>query len=97
MSFLMYARPVPRQKLKVLQFNQLKYVVAKSWFGHDGSLRSEYKVLGEESIKFLKGVVAARQEGDEVHKEALELIDLIERNPQGVKLWIGDEDDDDRV
>ncbi len=93
MSFLMHARPAPTELPEPETFLSLKYAVAKRWFGHDGSLRGDYITVTKEQLDFLHGVAAAGAK--DVKKEAAALIRMINENPQGVQVWIGEPDDFD--
>jgi hypothetical protein len=93
MSFLMYARPAPINLPEPESFLSLKFAVASRWFGHDGSLRGDYITVGRKQLDFLHGIAAAAS--PDVKEEARTLIRLINENPQGVQVWIGDEDDFD--
>jgi hypothetical protein len=93
MSFMMHARPAPVNLPEATTFVSLKHAVASRWFGHDGSLRGDYITVGRGQLDFLHGIAAAA--GEDVKEEAIELIRLINDNPQGVHVWIGEHDDYD--
>ena len=93
MSFSMHARPAPTDLPDPETFITLKYAIARRWFDHDGSLRSDYITIRKEQIPFLDGIAAAG--APDVKKEAEVLIQMIRDNPQGVHVWIGDHDDYD--
>lgn len=67
----------------------LKHVLAKEWFGHDGSLLGD-TVVGKDHVWFLRGVAAAGTQ--EVREAAQELIAAVEKHGL-VRVWIGDADD----
>lgn len=91
MSFSMFARPLPTNRPDPTDLGSMKYAIAREFLDHDGSLRTDPFTVGKELIPFLRGVRAAAARS--VAEDADMLIDLIEANPQGVELWIGDWDD----
>jgi hypothetical protein len=94
MSFSMFARPAPTDRTEPAYFGQLKYRLARKFWDHDGSLRSDKIRVGAELLDYLRGMRDGAGNG-ELADDAQRLIDLIEANPQGVDVWIGDHDDHD--
>lgn len=91
MSFNLWARPVPADQPESVGLYALKHTVAKRFWGQDGSLRSDTVRLTVDMLDYLRGV----RDGSvaETKEAAQALIDLLEANPQGVDLWIGESDD----
>lgn len=95
MSFSLWARPAPTSRPDPEHFYQLKWALSERGLGllsGDGSLRGEPVLVTKELLgAWLKGV---RDGGTtEIREEAERLLALLDENPQGVELWIGDHDD----
>lgn len=94
MSFSMWARPVPKDRPEPESFYALKWAFVergRGLFDGDGSLRSGPVVITEDGLgDWLRGV---RDGGGDASEEATRLLRLLEANPQGVEIWIGDSDD----
>lgn len=90
MSFGLYYRPVPKEIPPATDLPvALKYVIARRFFDHDGSVRGEC-VLDKRSIPYLEGIADAGR--GEASEGAAELVKAI-REHEAVTLWIGDADD----
>lgn len=83
MSTNLYWRPVKPQKKNSLP-NGLKYVLARRYWGSDGSISDGPSILIDEDIPFLEGVSLAGQ--GEVKDGADMLIDLIQKHGE-VEVW----------
>jgi hypothetical protein len=89
-SFGLYYRPVPKEIPPAIYLPvQLKYVIARRFFDHDGSLRGQC-ILDKRHIPYLEGIADANK--GEASEGAAELIKAI-REHDIVELWIGDADD----
>ena len=64
----------------------LKYVVARKWWGHDGTLGSEPYTVSDKDRDFLEGVMAATQ-NDETRDGARRLLALVEQYGE-VDVWL---------
>jgi hypothetical protein len=92
MSFDLWARPLPKHRPEPEAFYSLKHAIAQRFLNHDGSLRTEPFVVTKAEIgPWLEGVRDAGT--NEAREAATRLLELLEENPQGVELWIGDHDD----
>lgn len=82
MSVNLYYRRVPKNipPEKTLE-DKLKYILGHEFWGHDGTLRSDHKLLTVNELSFLRGLLAAGV------KDAGKLIEEIERN-DAVEVWI---------
>lgn len=89
MSFNCYWEPVPPPSANRIPIG-FKYVVARRWFDHDGTLRGEI-VLDRDSLAYLRGLMDAAEERTDIHIGAKMLVDAIEKHGQ-VRFWIGPED-----
>lgn len=90
MSFGLYYRPVPKEVPPAGDLPvALKYVIARRFFDHDGSLRGR-ALLDRRMIPYLEGIADANT--GEASEGAAELIKAI-REHDAVELWIGDADD----
>lgn len=88
MSYNLYARPKPKNVPEPTVFIHLKYAIRDYLLYHDGSLREGPYALGKETIPFLKGIQAAGHHDLKI--EAGILTEMLEANPQGVYIWVGD-------
>lgn len=92
MSFNLWARPAPKRKPAASSFYAIKFAMAKRYLTGDGSLRTEAFLLTRADAAWLEGIRAAGA-GD-ISDEADALLKLLSANPQGLFVWIGEEDDD---
>lgn len=91
MSFGLYWRPAPKEVPPAHDLPvDLKYVLARRLWGHDGTLRGEAVLTGT-IIPYLEGIADARGNSDAA-EGARELIKAIKEHG-AVELWIGDADD----
>lgn len=90
MSFLLYARPEPRELPDPAVFLAIKGPIARVLFDSDGSMPGE-NIVDNKFIPVLTGMKAMAG-GREAKEEIEELILIIKDNPQGVRVWIGDPD-----
>jgi hypothetical protein len=74
-STSLYWRPVPADPDGEYLGDQLKFVLARHWFDHDGSLSSEWVTVSKNLIPFLEGVRAVG--GPTLLAESARLIDLL--------------------
>lgn len=87
MSFNCYWEPVPPPSAHRIP-QGFKYIVARRWFDHDGSLRGE-AILGRDNVTYLRGLMDAADEASDTYKGASMLVDAIAAHGQ-VRFWIGD-------
>jgi hypothetical protein len=76
MSTNLYWRPVPNVPEGNRLGDQLKYVIAREVFNHDGSLSSDWISIDKTMLPFLRGVLAVAASGP-LYDQTKELIDLI--------------------
>lgn len=88
MSFGLYWEPVKPVKGTQLP-TELKYVMARRYMGHDGSLKSE-TYLDSSDLSYLRGVRDATSSA-EVQEGVDELIAALDVHDE-VRVWIGEED-----
>lgn len=98
MSFSLFARPAPVNVPAPVYFGpSFKFAVAEVFYrdGNDGSLRRDILLIENTSRNYaiLDGMIAATGKGNEVHKDAMKLRQMLDDNPQGVEIWIGDWND----
>lgn len=93
MSFDLHWRPMPRSFEDVEGAYQLKWALANRFGDHDGSCKEDFGVLHEDLVPWLEGVRDGAGTRSELAEEAQRLIDCLRANPQGVRVWIGGEDD----
>lgn len=79
MSTSLYWREPPREPDGELLGYDLKWVIAKKYLDHDGTLQEDWFDVGKDVVPFLEGVIAATVGDEALKKEAQELIDLIEK------------------
>lgn len=91
MSFSMYGRPAPVDRPEAVELGQVKRRLSHRLWGHDGSLRSEPVTIDRSLLPYLEGMRDGAQ--GELRRDVELLIALIDANPQGVELWIGDHSD----
>lgn len=86
MSTSIYWEPIEKRKEQKDITDQLKYIFAPRFWGHDGSLRGEEYILTQEDLSYLSGVSDGSRDTD-VREGIKILIDAI--NKYGaVKIWL---------
>lgn len=92
-TFYMYARPLPTEPPPA-EFEQLKYVFGRRYWNHDGTLPGLPIIIkpGAKMNAYLQGLRDANPNSD-LSSEVLTMIALLDENPQGISVWIGNEDD----
>lgn len=75
MSTNLYWRPTPKPQEKSLS-KQLKYILARKYWDHDGSLTGEPMALTSDDVPYLAGVRDGSSDVD-CARSAQELIDAI--------------------
>lgn len=93
MSFSMFGVPSPTDPPAPMSFYDAKHAFAKQFLPRtDGSLRCkplEFKgEMRSLALIWLDGYLACRLMGEEM--DARNLRSLLEHNPQGVHIWVGD-------
>lgn len=89
MSFGIYWEPAHPTKGISLP-TELKYVLAKRYFGSDGSTRGD-AFLGPGNADYIRGIADATASA-EVREGAEALLDAIAKH-KTIRVWIGEEDD----
>lgn len=89
MSFGLYWEPAQPTKGISLPVG-LKYILAKRFFEHDGTLRGDV-FLGPGHASYLEGVRDAAT-SHEVRQGAEALLEAIDKH-KTIRVWIGEEDD----
>jgi hypothetical protein len=79
-SSSLFWKPVIPQRENTLPDN-LKYILGKKYWNHDGTLTSPPLVLDEDNLEYLSGLVDAGVEGAE------ELVEAIRKHGR-VEIWI---------
>jgi hypothetical protein len=97
MSFNLYVRPLPVNVPEPESFYDLKHLLAEAGFFPSSSLRSEPVQIDPKlypSIKLVfQGAMAVMGKDDDRRTAIKEFEAIMDNNPQGIEMWIGDGDD----
>lgn len=86
MSTNFYWQAFPKEPPPVQYCSDIKRIMARRYWDHDGTLFGAVTTLGESDVPFLSGVAAATPHR-EVREAAEEMIKAI-REQGGVSIWI---------
>jgi hypothetical protein len=93
----LFARPAPKEVPAPTYFSAgFKFAIAESLYrdGHDGSLRRDIMLVKPDKWTYalLDGMLAASGKG-EFREDVMKFRHLLDDNPQGIEIWIGDWND----
>lgn len=91
MSFSLYwkPKPIPSQG-QVFSSYDLKWYFVRRFCDHDGSLKEGPFEWTKQDTHWLVGLIDGLDDTLTIKRQAQCLLDCIQKNPQGVNIWIGD-------
>lgn len=97
MSHTLWVRPMPKELPPPVAFSPaFKNAVADAFYrdGMDGSIPREKMVLkgDQRTLAVLIGMRAGRRDSSDVRKDVATMIEMLNDNPNGVEIWIGEWD-----
>lgn len=86
MGTSLYWEPVIKKKESKSLCNQLKYILAPTYWNHDGTLNGEEIYLGQDEISYLCGIRDGSR--DKEIQESVEILIKAIQKYGSVKIWL---------